>query len=379
MNKLLKTVIAGISALTMCISVMPLSANAATQYQKGDVNGDGIVNSSDVLALNNFLHGKVSSQDGVMAERLDVNQDCVINQNDLTILKNINLGLNEEKLIPSKSTESLPKQESRKYCVFDLKGNQIDSYWLYKNDVPAISTSSTRYIIGKNDRKVQNGFKGVVKLTSSAGTGTGFIVDDHTILTAGHCLYDEDNHKGVSNLQIHFYDDYNDEDTSISATPISCHIPYEYVRNYDNDTTNDDSLYVNYDYGLITVEQDLSQYINFDLGVLRTDVITQNPNIKFYAMGFGGKDSKKETFGTRYSCEGTLTTSSPITPYLVYFNNDCVGGDSGGPVYIDSNGFKTAIALFTYQDGLDPTKSRYNLGTRITTDILQFLYNNENL
>ena len=49
MNKLLKTIIAGISALTMCISVMPLSANAATQYQKGDVNNDGVVKSNDLL------------------------------------------------------------------------------------------------------------------------------------------------------------------------------------------------------------------------------------------------------------------------------------------------------------------------------------------
>ena len=34
MNKLLKTLIAGVSALTMCISAMPLSASAATTSYK---------------------------------------------------------------------------------------------------------------------------------------------------------------------------------------------------------------------------------------------------------------------------------------------------------------------------------------------------------
>ena len=94
MNKLLKTLIAGVSALTMCISAMPLSASGATtSYKKGDVNGDGIVNSSDVLALNNFLHGSVASKDSNTTQRLDVNSDCIIDQNDYVLLKNINLGL----------------------------------------------------------------------------------------------------------------------------------------------------------------------------------------------------------------------------------------------------------------------------------------------
>ncbi len=80
MNKLLKKVVAGISALTMCISAMPLSANAATtSYKKGDVNGDGVVNSVDVLECKKFLLGKVSA-DGAAFERLDTNKNFIVDK-----------------------------------------------------------------------------------------------------------------------------------------------------------------------------------------------------------------------------------------------------------------------------------------------------------
>lgn len=193
------------------------------------------------------------------------------------------------------------------------------------------------------------------------------MVDSHTILTAAHCLYDDTNHKGVTNLKISFYDEYNQKDTSIPATPMSYHIPYNYIQSKSCD----------YDYALITVQEDLSQYINFNLGVLRDDVVNYNPEIELYATGFGGDHSESATIGTKYTCYGTLATNNPVRDYTVYYDNDSVGGDSGGPVYINSNGNKTAIALFTAQDNIKPYE--YNLGTRITTDILQFVYNNSNL
>ena len=140
MNNLLKKVVAGVSALTMCISVMPLSANAATQYQKGDVNGDGIVNSSDVLALNNFLHGSVASKDSNTTQRLDVNSDCIIDQNDYVLLKNINLGLSSSISVDYSNVLNLPIQETRGYYVVDAKtASTIDYYEL--KPVSNISTS----------------------------------------------------------------------------------------------------------------------------------------------------------------------------------------------------------------------------------------------
>ncbi len=370
MNKLLKTLIAGVSSLTMCVSAMPLCASATTtSYKQGDVNGDGIVNSVDVLLCKRFLNGLSSATNGVTAERVDVNQDGVIDQNDLTIVKNINLGTVNTTTIPSNYTTNLPQRESRKYCVFNTNGTQTTTYWLYKNDAPEITSSSTSTcsIIdsGVSDTRVpENGLKGVVRLTSSAGTGTGFIVDDHTILTAGHCLYDEDNHKGVSNLQIHFYDDYNVEDTSVTATPISYQIPYGYVRNYDSDTTNNLGSSSNYDYALITVEEDLSEYINFNVGVLRDDVTSIQPDMRLYVTGFGSSNDK-EINSNKSTGVGSITS---IGNYMIGHNVDTKAGDSGAPIYTYINNKKIVVGIHAYSG---------NSAIRFTTDVLQFIYQHE--
>ena len=135
MNKLLKTVIAGVSALTMCISAMPLSASAATtSYKKGDINGDGIVNSSDVLALNNFLHGSVASKDAATAQRLDVNLNGIVDQIDMSTIKNIVLGLEDEATLTSNDTSSVTSQDAnRLYYVFDSNGNYIKKVYFTKS------------------------------------------------------------------------------------------------------------------------------------------------------------------------------------------------------------------------------------------------------
>ena len=382
MNKLLKTLIAGVSALTMCISAMSLSASAATtSYKKGDVNGDGIVNSSDVLALNNFLHGSVASKNGTMAERLDVNKDGVIDKNDLDIIKSINLGLTNTMMMFSDNTIDLPIREDRKYCIFNTKGVQISSYWIYKNDISEISANSSNIsnysLIDGESRVPENGLKGVVRLTYLTGSGTGFVVDNHTILTAAHCLYNEDSHKGETILKIHFYDDYNVEDTSVTATPISYQIPYGYVRNYDSDTTNNLGSSSNYDYALITVEEDLSQYINFNIGVVRESIASKNPEI--YVTGFGGYGDKIDENNVDPNLIHTKSTghdklwNSPFGNYFINYKSDQIPGDSGGPVYIYINGSKTVIGIATYSS----STHKYNIGNRITTDILQFIYHHK--
>ena len=56
MNKL-KRILAGLSVGIMCLTVTPVSASA-TEYLKGDINGDNSVSSVDLVALNSFLNGK---------------------------------------------------------------------------------------------------------------------------------------------------------------------------------------------------------------------------------------------------------------------------------------------------------------------------------
>ena len=396
MNNLLKKVVAGVSALTMCISVMPLSANAATQYQKGDVNGDRIVNSSDVLALNNFLHGSVAAKDAATAQRLDVNSDCIIDQNDYVLLKNINLGLSSSISVDYSNVLNLPIQETRGYYVVDAKtASTIDYYEL--KPVSNISTSSvsTCSIIGDDDRYLENGLNGVVALESG---GTGFVVDKHTILTAAHCLCKSRNAilDCYKNIKIDVYKDNCTIEKSL--TPVQYHIPSKFI---DLDANLKDSenhpIYKYYDYALITVKEDLSDYVNdFNLGNVRSDIVTNNKvGPKVYATGFpclykgNLTEQQKQNIlksypninielaqGQKITGDGYLkTTSNKLDDNYFKFTADTLPGNSGGPIYIIDNNThtKTIIGIATQQYG------SYNAGVRITTDILHFVYNNSNL
>ena len=81
----------------------------------------------------------------------------------------------------------------------------------------------------------------------------------------------------------------------------------------------------------------------------------------------------------RSTGSGSLVTTPDTTSnYELRHNVDMVGGDSGGPLYvINSDLTKTAIGINVRHDPSSP--SQYNCATRITPDILSFVYNNSNL
>ena len=119
---------------------------------------------------------------------------------------------------------------------------------------------------------------------------------------------------------------------------------------------------------------------SFDLGVMRDCMSRTKP---VYVTGFGGNGGGDPSIdpsliGTKSTGVGTL---SPVDVtyvgnwrYAIYYNTDIVAGDSGAPVYVtNTDGTKTVIGINNYSG------STYNQGTRITTDILHFVYNNNNL
>ena len=375
MNKLLKTVIAGVSALTMCISVMPLSANAATQYQKGDINGDGIVNSSDVLAIKKFLNGNLAAKDGAMTERLDVNSDYIIDINDVALLKNINLGTANGGTISYKNTTNLPTQETKTYYKYNAStGAYKGQYTL--NPVSNISTTSasTCSIIDKDERWAEDGLDGVL----CVGDGTAFVIDSHTILTAAHCLRDissgrDVNSKAISNLEFKVCNSRN-EKTRVAITPIEYQLPAKFVNaEFDVESTKVDKERSKYDYAIITVEEDLSKYVNFNLGVVRNELYTTNANSQklLFATGFGGSGTNvnKELIDIKSTGDGFLTDVP--TKYNLRYDIDNIGGDSGGPIYANVKGKQTVIGIVT-SSGIND-----NGGVRLTTDILNLIYHHK--
>lgn len=66
----------------------PLILTIGDEFPKGDVNGDGSVNISDVTTLVNIILGKGTDTNGMA----DVNEDGWVNISDVTLLVNIILG-----------------------------------------------------------------------------------------------------------------------------------------------------------------------------------------------------------------------------------------------------------------------------------------------
>lgn len=80
-------------ALSLAISLQLFSQSfivkASAEGLKGDVNSDGTVNISDVIALSNFLYGK---NDLSSLEVGDVNSDYVVEYSDMVAILSIIVG-----------------------------------------------------------------------------------------------------------------------------------------------------------------------------------------------------------------------------------------------------------------------------------------------
>lgn len=125
----------------------------------------------------------------------------------------------------------------------------------------------------------------------------------------------------------------------------------------------------------------------FELGVPRNELA--QTTTKMYVTGFGGEpndDYEKKHIndelistserGIMSTGEGILSSTTGFDNYRARYSCDTIGGDSGAPVYIINNNIKTVIAINT--SGA-PNHTSYNTGLRITTDILNFVYDNPNL
>ncbi|MCM1505776.1 MAG: trypsin-like serine protease [Ruminococcus flavefaciens] len=246
---------------------------------------------------------------------------------------------------------------SRKYYVYDAEtGNRKSEYTLN----PVSSINNSRSVIGEDERVIDWTKSGVVKLMSPTYyLGSGFVVSDHVIATAAHCVYNKEIE------EILLFD--NNGNVTLNATPVEYHVPYSYVNN---------NSYI-YDYALITVKEDLSSYACFDLGV-PLDSFANGKSV-VSVSGFPqdiGKTGETVVVNTKtehmkYTGNGIVSDKNDS---ILFYKADTCGGNSGGPVYIteSDNGktYYTVVAVHT-NGGYDE-----NSGIRITTDLIHFYTSN---
>lgn len=291
------------------------------------------------------------------------------------------------------SVDTLPYANAPLYE--DLTINQMDSfrnYTVYNCEDKVASTYTLvadvdRYTMPRagteDDRQLSDEIP-VVELAVEGGSGygTGFIVDDHVIATAAHCVYSKGTSSFVSPIVVNIK---NADSTKVlnTVTAKEVHVLSDYIR------LTDSNEYSKYDYALIYVGEDvkLSNYGMFTLGVPSDEFMTSGSRV--VASGFPGKVDGKDNSGLRYNAAGDIVSIQDYEQYLlditgkhyvlrnhqIQYTAYVSEGDSGGPVYIkqtfDDVDYYTAIGITT--SGVAPNF----YGTRMTTNLLHFYYNND--
>ncbi|MDE6020046.1 MAG: trypsin-like peptidase domain-containing protein [Ruminococcus sp.] len=271
------------------------------------------------------------------------------------------------------SVETSAVNTSKSYKVYNATtGSYIKSYTLAPNAVE----DKSRGVIDTDDRIVDFGKNGVIKIIRNDGcTGTGFVVDAHTIATAAHCVATKPdknatyyNTASISKILI-FKPDGTIEQTI--TNPKQYHIPNNFASTPG--TTN------RYDYALITVEQDLSAYANFNLGIMLDSFQAKHKLIS--VTGFPGEVNGQTVNDgdnhVMYTGNGYVVDNKYDADLQFCYDCDVSGGNSGGPVYIssayDGKAYYTVIGIVTAEH------VERNIATRITTDLLHFYKNNPNI
>lgn len=358
---------AGLLALSLSVSSVP-TISASNVY--GDVNNNGSVDLTDLSLLSMYLTGSTSAN-SINKKYADVDQNTVIDVNDVKVLRAFisysvsSLPYSESgNTYPNCNDYTFPSDSSRSYVKYNCSTgvqstyplNAISPYSLYSGNI--------------DDREIDSSAdaRGIVYLeyTKNSGgryRGTGFIVDNHTIATCAHCIYDGTGFNTNYTIKIM---DSNGTSLLSTATAKELHIPYQYKLNSSG----------NYDYGLIYVEENLSSYGKIALGTITNYFTTTSSNVSI--SGFPSTVNGSSVGITRYYGNGAVKNTSDS--YVLRTEAYNSGGASGGPMYIEYtlNGerYRSAVGIV---NGIVDGTNRYSYGIRITTPVLRFYMANNNI
>lgn len=371
----------------------------STTYDTRDVNRDGTVDATDMLYLQRRLQGIDYSFRNVT---LDANCNSIVSIADHYDIDSCVYGKTYSCLVDgytysfthgtSTVTPSSFYGTTSTYLKYNYSSGVQSSYSLTLDEpewdpsgIAYPDASGTPGIIGTDTRYADDETDGVVYID---GVGTGFIVGKHTIATAAHCVYvrgatPTTGYWNTNVSHIYLTDSNGQADTSYSLTPVEAHIPYGFLNipGYTYPSSEQ------YDYALITVEENLSSYPRFALG------IPYNPysfsafgQYNIYTSGFSGTkpDGNPNSSHQLYTSYGNLVYRSDTINSVLFFDTDLTYGNSGGPVYVKetvtqsgtTHNINTAISICS--DIYNYNTPHHNSGPCINAIMLKFYLNNIN-
>lgn len=384
------------AAVVLTASAVSMTSSAVTTVR--DPDGDGRILVSDGSFILQYLVGGFNP---TSQKSLDFDGNGIISKKDATVLSHYWMqlingssldGINLPAPVGADTQAVATTRQYFRHNCSDTNKRSKTEYSLTVNPYDNTSSSTTNdepvpySIIGADNRINADDDTAIVKLvdpTTGNGIASGFIVDDHVIATAVHCVY-----TGLEfrDLSIRIIDENNNLIKTVS--PKYIHVPKEAIYN-----TN--SIRGTHDYALLYVEEDLSEYGAFQLGVATDEYIDNHGSV--VVSGFPGdlpENYTGQSGDIRFKASGNFYRSSvsPYNNYRCFYDADAVGGNSGGPVYVEE-GFKVGDQWYKYKtvvaihsggcasfslnyNYFDP---EYNSGVTITPDILNFYYSNSYL
>lgn len=381
----IKKIITATLSMTLAVSSIMATPmfNASAVSRRitlGDSNNDGMVSNIDAYWIQMYLKGAVKANSRQLTA-MDINEDGIIDRTDyVTIMGKIATASSFEtktkELYDVSNNSNLTVDYCRHNCSY-ADTTLYEPYTIYNtNDSPtAINyTDMLSETISLTSASEDNENVSCVEIIGTDNNnrtflGSGFVVDNNVIATAAHCLYNNGNFMRRVTVNI-----YNEDCTQIVRTKNarSIHIPANYV----------DSGSVNYDYGLIYINDDWSDY-KVDLGVM-TDYflsdefqLTPNTNKTLTTSGFTTYNSVRR----RYLGAGNVVPMTILEEkdYRFHSNGYCNNGQSGGMVYFESESpyisNKSVVGNATH--GAIDINDTY--GCRINTTLLRFIFQNDYL
>ncbi len=377
MKKLLSCLVS-IGVLTSTLLSFGSSTSfAATQsVLLGDANGDNKVTYADVGAIQQYLLGYCP----VTAKSftgMDVNQDKIIDSTDAYIIQ-YRLAYNISAPTVQKELYTLPDNSTRSYIKYTCDTGATTNYTL-SNSIPS-PNADFDYPVATVSEEFDNENTNVVRLVMDDGSaGSGFVISDHIIATAAHCVLDENNNF-VTGVTVNVYNEQAEvkpENLIASFEAESYHIPSLYTNSLDNH---------NYDYALIYVGsdshgRDLLDYVSpwqfaipsLEFSEAETGQLTTT-GFTFYNI-----DNENDEEYARFYSTGTveyLSNNNWNSPQLRIASNALnKGGKSGGPMYYTStynnSTTKSVAGIVTHY-----YLGTYSAGTKINLTLLRFYKQN---
>ena len=179
------------------------------------------------------------------------------------------------------------------------------------------------------------------------------------IATCAHTLYDGTTFHTDYKVKV-----YDAAGTTCIATynATELHIPATYYNGYNK----------YYDYGLIYVDDDLTDYGTMALGLPTNEFETTEQTVA--VSGFPGLVNGIST-SNRYYGLGTITTTT--NDYRLCYTTYASPGQSGGPVYVEytlgDETYRSAIGIHSTSAGSN------HYAIRTTVPLLRFYYNNSHI